>query len=109
MVFEYKGQFYLVDWKSNYLGRNSDAYNPEALRQTMIREFYVLQYYIYSVALHRYLSFRLPKYRYERHFGGVFYLFLRGIDPAWGPTNGIYYDLPEKALIEDLSHCFHKE
>jgi len=109
MVFEYKGQFYLVDWKSNYLGRNSDAYSPEALRQTMIREFYVLQYYIYSVALHRYLSFRLPKYRYERHFGGVFYLFLRGIDPDWGPTNGIYYDLPDKALIEDLSHCFHKE
>jgi exodeoxyribonuclease V beta subunit len=51
----------------------------------MAREAYVLQYLIYTVALHRYLRLRLPDYDYERHFGGVFYLFLRGMRPERDP------------------------
>ena len=51
---------------------------------------YLLQYLIYTVALHRYLRLRLPDYDYERHFGGVFYLFLRGMDPASGPDCGVF-------------------
>jgi exodeoxyribonuclease V beta subunit len=54
------------------------------------------------VALHRHLRLRLRGYRYDTHFGGVFYLFLRGMDPALGPDIGIYRDSPPAALIDAL-------
>jgi exodeoxyribonuclease V beta subunit len=69
----------------------------------MVREGYLLQYHIYAVALHRYLSSRLPNYRYQDHFGGVYYLFLRGINQAWGSDYGIYRDKPAAELIDRLS------
>lgn len=107
LIFEFEGRFYLLDWKSNYLGAEPEAYGQQALRAVMAREFYLLQYHLYTVALHRYLSFRLPGYRYQTDFGGVFYLFLRGIDPRYGAGFGVYYDRPSEALILDLSHCLH--
>jgi len=57
---------------------------------------------IYTVALHRYLRLRLPDYDYQRHFGGVFYLFLRGMDPALGPDCGVFHDRPAPALVTAL-------
>ncbi len=50
---------------------------------------YDLQYQLYTLALHRYLRHRIADYDYEHHFGGVIYLFLRGVDkehPATGFT-----------------------
>lgn len=41
---------------------------------------YDLQYQLYTLALHRYLRHRIADYNYDRHFGGVIYLFLRGVD-----------------------------
>jgi exodeoxyribonuclease V beta subunit len=105
LIFQFQDRFYLLDWKSNYLGDHFEDYGLEALRAVMAKEFYVLQYHLYSVALHRYLSQRLPGYRYDTHFGGIFYLFLRGIDPCKGPEFGIYHDLPSEALVRDLSQC----
>lgn len=102
MVFQYQGQFYLVDWKSNYLGNAVEDYGHEKLKEVMKNEFYVLQYHIYSVALHQYLKSRIPDYDYERHFGKVYYIFLRGVDPDWGPEYGIYRDRPSGELIEAL-------
>ncbi len=40
---------------------------------------YHLQYLIYTVAVKKYLKSRLPDFNYERDFGGVIYLFLRGM------------------------------
>lgn len=102
LVFEAGGRFYLVDYKSNWLGERPEAYGAEALQQVMARESYYLQYLIYTVALHRYLGSRLPDYDYDRHFGAVYYLFLRGMEPASGPAFGIYRDRPERALVEAL-------
>ena len=68
----------------------------------MVQAFYDLQYYIYSVALHQYLTDRLPGYDYEQHFGGVFYLFVRGVHPDY-PGNGIFYDLPSAKWIQALA------
>jgi exodeoxyribonuclease V beta subunit len=45
---------------------------------------------------------RLPGYSYEYHFGGVFYIFLRGLDPEKGADYGIYKDLPSPELIDAL-------
>jgi exodeoxyribonuclease V beta subunit len=55
------------------------------------------------VALHRYLAQRLPNYGYDRHFGGVYYLFLRGMAPEHERGNGVFFDRPSRQLIENLS------
>jgi exodeoxyribonuclease V beta subunit len=58
----------------------------------------------YTVAVSRYLERRIPDYNYDTHFGGVYYLFLRGIDTALS-NNGIYFDKPDAALVQELSQC----
>lgn len=103
MVFREGEQFYLVDYKSNFLGGSMESYHNSRLYTVMSRENYFLQYFIYVVALHRYLQLRLPTYRYEKHFGGVYYLFLRGMNPHWGAQYGIFWDKPPAALVEKLT------
>jgi exodeoxyribonuclease V beta subunit len=102
MVFYKQDRFWLVDWKSNLLGRNIEDYGKDALNHTMRREFYILQYHLYLLALVQHLKLRIPGFCYEKHFGGVFYIFLRGVDSEKGMTYGIYKDLPDKKLVEAL-------
>jgi exodeoxyribonuclease V beta subunit len=102
LVFQQRGRFYLVDWKSNYLGPTIDSYRQEALQSTMQQNFYVLQYHLYVLALSQYLRLRNPAFGYASGFGGVFYLFIRGIDSRRGPEYGIYFDLPKPSLINAL-------
>ena len=85
-------QFYLIDWKSNHLGYETECYNETALLEAMDANNYHLQYYIYLVALYKYLQSRLPDFDYDRHIGGVFYLFVRGIRS--GASQGIFYRKP---------------
>ena len=105
LVFEWQGWFYIVDWKSNWLGNRAEDYGPAALREEILRRHYYLQYQLYTVALDKYLRLRSPGYDYERHFGGVYYVFLRGIDPA-RPEFGIYYDRLGERLVRDLDKLF---
>jgi exodeoxyribonuclease V beta subunit len=109
LVFHYQERYYIVDWKSNHLGWEVADYAENRLPEAMFREGYTLQYLIYTVALHRYLSCRLPGYSYEKHFGGVFYLFLRGVRQTAGPAYGIFRDKPEPWLIQNLARCFAGE
>lgn len=102
LVFRRQGRYFLVDWKSNHLGNHVTDYDPSSLARAMREELYVLQYLIYTLALDRYLSMRVPGYRYETHFGGVYYLFLRGVDPEAGPDYGIYRDRPPAHLMARL-------
>jgi len=102
LVFLYEGRFYLVDWKSNYLGASIEDYGTEVLAEVMREDLYILQYHLYVVALHQYLKTRIPDYDYKSHFGGVFYIFLRGVNPETGPHTGIYRDRPAKKAIEFL-------
>lgn len=108
LVFEYNGRYYVVDWKSNHLGRNLEYYQEENLREAMVQGMYILQYLLYTVALHQYLKTRIPDYRYDEHFGGILYLFLRGVRPDRGPSCGIYHDLPDLELVNDLSDMLVK-
>jgi exodeoxyribonuclease V beta subunit len=105
LVFRFGERFYLLDWKSNYLGPALEDYAVGRLPEVMVREGYCLQYLIYSVALHRYLGQRLPGYSYDAHFGGVFYLFLRGVNRRAGWDSGIFRNRPDRQLIEKLSVC----
>ena len=105
LIFEYQGRFYILDWKSNWLGPNPESYSRTAMDAEMESKFYHLQLSIYTVALHRFLGARLAGYDYETHFGGVFYLFLRGIDPA-RPALGVWRTRPEADVIKRLSRAF---
>ena len=102
LVFRWRGRFYLVDWKSNFLGDRLEDYDQKAMALAMIKECYILQYTIYTLALDQYLRLRMTEYSYEKHFGGVYYIFLRGVNPEMGPEFGIYRDLPSTQLIEAL-------
>jgi exodeoxyribonuclease V beta subunit len=103
MVFRFEDRYYLVDWKSNFLGASVEDYGPENLTRAMEENFYTLQYTFYTLALNQYLKLRVEGYDYDRHFGGVFYVFLRGVEPGRGPEFGIYRDKPGRGLIEALS------
>jgi exodeoxyribonuclease V beta subunit len=100
LVFEFEGRYYVVDYKSNWLGGDALAYHAEAMRQTVLEKRYDLQYVLYLLALHRQLKARLPDYDYERHMGGALYLFLRG------GAQGVHAERPPRALIEALDRLF---
>ena len=98
-------RWYVVDYKSNWLGNDLADYSPEAIAAAMARHGYHLQYLLYLTALHRLLRLRLPDYDYDRHVGGAFYLFLRGMR-ADTPGSGVYRDRPARACIEAIDACF---
>ncbi len=102
MVFEAGGKFWLLDWKSNHLGNTPGDYSAAALRRSIDLHRYSLQYLLYTVALDRYLSTRVAGYRYSTHFGGVIYLYLRGVIAASGEDTGVFRDLPPEELIREL-------
>jgi exodeoxyribonuclease V beta subunit len=103
MLFRFEDRYYLVDWKSNFLGASVEDYGPENLAKAMEENFYTLQYTFYTLALNQYLKLRAPGYDYDRNFGGIFYVFLRGVEPGKGPEFGVYRDKPRRSLIEALS------
>ncbi len=107
LVFCWNDRYYILDWKSNYLGDSHLDYNQHALAAAMLEHRYDFQYQIYAIALHRYLSHRLADYDYSRHFGGVYYLFIRGIEK--GTDNGIFYTLPSLEFIKELDALFTYE
>ena len=104
LVFRHNGKYYLVDYKSNFLGSTLADYNQEALKKEMLHSHYDWQYLIYTLALHRYLQSVVSDYDYARDFGGVFYLFLRGMNGE--PQSGVFYDRPSVELITELDGVF---
>lgn len=104
LVFRWQGRYYLLDYKSNWLGDNPQAYSHQAMAQAMCQHRYDLQYQLYSLALHRYLRHRLADYQYQRHAGGIIYLFLRGVMP--GSHSGIYHTRLPAELINGLDNLF---
>jgi len=106
MVFRFRGRYYIVDYKSNHLGNRFEDYRAVAIHEAMDEHRYHLQYLIYTVALHRYLAAHLPGYAYDRHFGGVYYLFIRGMRPENGCETGVFYHRPDKSAVRALDDFF---
>lgn len=98
LVFAHNGRFYILDWKSNHLGMKASDYNRDTMHESMCRSAYILQYHLYTLALDRLLKVRMPGYSYEKHFGGVLYLYLRGISEN-SATHGIYVGRPLPEFI----------
>ena len=105
LVFRHNGRYYLLDYKSNWLGDSSEAYTQAAMAAAMQSHRYDLQYQLYTLALHRYLRHRISGYDYQQHFGGVIYLFLRGVDSDV-PGQGIFATRPDAGLIAGMDALF---
>lgn len=103
LVIVEKGKWYIIDYKTNYLGNKYQDYSQEALFQAMSEHHYFLQYYLYLIALHRYLGVRKKDYDYDKHFGGVFYLFIRGMHQGNTSDSGVYSHRPPKKCVQLLS------
>jgi exodeoxyribonuclease V beta subunit len=101
LICEYQGRYYVMDYKTNFLSDYDEANLTLAMRE----HNYGLQYWLYTVVLHRYLQNRLPNYDYETHFGGVRYLFLRGMLPDT-PMSGVYQDRPDCQRVNQLLILF---
>jgi exodeoxyribonuclease V beta subunit len=111
-------RFVVVDYKTNWLGPSDEPltawhYRPAAMADAMAQAHYPLQALLYSVALHRYLRWRLASYDPERHLGGVLYLFIRGMSgPSTSRVNGqpcgVFAWHPPAGLIVALSDLFDR-
>ncbi len=112
LVLRVAGRYYVIDYKTNRLGTRHDEvfrstighYAEAAMRAEMERHHYHVQYHLYLVALHRWLSTRIPGYRYETHVGGAAYLFVRGMIGAETPDgHAVFVDAPSAECIETMS------
>ncbi len=98
LTFRHDDRYWIVDWKTNRCA----PYDAGALEVEIARHDYDLQWLIYTLALHRWLGATLPDYDYARDFGGVFYLFVRGMQGG----AGVRADRPPQALIEAMDALF---
>jgi exodeoxyribonuclease V beta subunit len=106
LIFEADGKYYLCDYKSSHLGDRFSDYLPADLASHVVENFYDLQFLIYSLALHRYLARRIKNYDVNQHFGGVYYLYLRGMSAANDDFNGVFFQALSQTLLEDLDNVF---
>ncbi len=106
-VIEHAGRFYLIDWKTNWLGANAGAYDAATIGRAMRGGFYVLQYHLYAVALRRFLRLRLGRLDVGELWGGVFYSFLRGVDPAV-PGQGWFFDRPGDDTLDAIENALEQ-
>jgi len=110
------GKYYIIDWKSNHLNFRMSGFDRAGMAAEVEKKSYSLQFLIYTVALWHFLKARqnieLTEENYDRYFGGVLYLFVRGIAAPLRTMSdgekkicrerGIYFERPEFALIKKL-------
>jgi exodeoxyribonuclease V beta subunit len=98
LFFEHDNKYYILDWKSNFLGDSITDFDRVGVEQAMNESNYHLQYLIYALALDKYLTSKLPGFDFEQQFGGVIYLFLRG--NREGEQTGVF---TQKVTNEELT------
>ncbi len=116
VVLRVGGRYFVVDYKTNYLGPWTDPptplttahYAPDRLAAAMTHSSYPLQALLYAVVLHRFLRWRLADYTPARDVGGVLYLYLRGMagpdtPVVGGQRCGVFGWQPPWALVEEIS------
>jgi exodeoxyribonuclease V beta subunit len=105
LTFRHGGRLWLVDYKTNHLGDAVDDYAAPSLERAMIEGDYVLQYHLYAIALRRWLRRRLPGFSWDESFGGVRWLFVRGMTPATGASRGVFADRPDEARLDRIEQA----
>jgi len=106
LIVRQNGMFYILDYKSNYLGDSASDYEPPNLEREMQLAGYDLQAHIYMVALVKYLENRLPNFSYEKHIGGAVYLFVRGVKKGTG--NGVWFKKPDVEVVRKLDQILSR-
>ena len=110
------GKYYVIDWKTNGLHGAMGDFTHEGMEQEINKKLYSLQYLLYTVAFWHFLKERqgieLTEENYRKHFGGVLYLFVRGMaapletmtetERQLCQKRGIYYTLPPFGLLCEL-------
>ena len=110
LTFRHNQKYYILDWKSNLLTGEQGAFASKSLPSTMAHSDYILQYHLYTLALHRFLKQTMPNsYNYTQNFGGNYYLFLRGMYEPFLPDDGIFFDCPPESMIESMDQFFSVE
>ncbi len=116
LFFKYDDKYYVLDYKSNFISDKSVFYNEENMILKIAESRYDMQYVIYTLAAYRFLKNRIPDFNFEKDFGGIMYLFIRGIDDAWSSgggkfstTGGFYRNLAElgNGFIESVDNIFN--
>ncbi len=101
LVVEHDGKYWVMDYKSNALGNNDEAYHGPALQQAMLQHRYEVQGMLYLLALHRLLKLRLgDDYEPQQHLGGAVFYFLRGVANA--ETSGCVLLAPDVEWMDAL-------
>ena len=106
LIFEHDGKYYVADYKSTWLGDDIASYVPQALFANNQQHLYDLQYLIYCLALDRYLANTLDNYAPETHFGGVYYLYLRGMHPHNDRGEGVFFTSIDAQTLHALDNIF---
>ncbi|WP_343154685.1 exodeoxyribonuclease V subunit beta [Buchnera aphidicola (Pseudoregma panicola)] len=99
IVFLWKKKYYFIDFKSNYLGKEKKNYSNMEIKKYILKNKYDIQYKIYLFGINKYLEKNIKKYKFKKHFGGIFYLFLRPFEKKVEYQKyGNFFIFPEKFL-----------
>ncbi|XBC44249.1 MAG: hypothetical protein U0W94_02140 [Buchnera aphidicola (Schlechtendalia peitan)] len=105
LIFKWNHKYYLLDYKSNWLGYFNCDYAPEKIKKVIIKHHYDLQCQLYSIALHRYLQQRIKDYSFTKYFGGIYIMFVRAIDNS-NLNKGVLFTLPNLEIINNVNNLF---
>ena len=100
LSFEHEDIYYILDYKTNFLQGN-EAYSPDSLNEHMVRLSYDIQGHLYSLAMHKFLTAYKKNYAYQQHFGGYYYVFVRGLS-ADNHRQGIHLCRPSEQRIKKM-------
>lgn len=111
LVAKVDDKYYIIDWKSNNLKEADDpedpysAYNAKGIEKEMKKHNYYLQYMLYLASFDRYMQSVDKNYSYEKNFGGIRYVFLRGVN-AGSDETGIFSDRPAESELRKIQELF---
>ena len=118
LFFVHEGKFYVADYKSNFITMEPQGYDDNGMARKIMENRYDIQYAIYTLAAWRFLRNRIPGFDFQRDFGGIMYLFLRGlpdsVPPGRGAATGAFFRSFAGAglgngFIEALNDIFARE
>ena len=108
LVAKIGGKYYIIDWKSNNLGKRFADYDDAGIGNEMKKHNYYLQYMLYLAAFDRYMTSVDPEYSYEKSFGGIRYVFLRGVQEKSCRT-GIFKERPDERELRKIQSLLEDE
>jgi exodeoxyribonuclease V beta subunit len=93
LVFQNGNLVYFADWKGDLL----PSYDPASVTAHVERH-YNLQASIYALGVVRLLGIRTER-DYDSRFGGLLYVFLRGVTPTGDNRSGLFFARPSWSEI----------